>query len=332
MAGFNPNDKSRFNDFNVFTTSYKRISNHDISVDVIYDKDLTSPNSSTQPIIIRFHGGGLIAADSMFPDFFGCWLLELAKKNGAVIVSANYRLLPESNVSDILEDLNDLWSWVHSSLPTFLKTSSGGAVACDPTRILTTGESAGGYLAVQLALDHPKEIRTFLGQYPMLDMKSRWFTQSFEKSIFGLPQLPKTVVSDHLTKVRAQEVADGDHKIVASADPQFDRGPLMFCMIQHGLFGEYFDMNERRQFPVDRIEDGNRLPAAGGLIWHGEKDSVVPVEGSILFSDTVNKHNPDAKLKLIVRPGDHGFDGTAKLGDEWLDEAVRPYVTAWLAE
>lgn len=330
MAGFNPDDKSRFDNFNVFTTSYKRISNHDISVDVVYKKGLTSHGSDTQPIIIRFHGGGLITADSMFPDFFGGWLLELASRNRAIIVSANYRLLPESNVSDILEDVEDLWTWVHLSLPSFLNTISGGAVACDPTQILTTGESAGGYLAVQLALNHPKEVRTFFAQYPMLDMKSRWFTESFEKSIFGAPQLPKTIIQDHLTKIRAQEAAPGNGKIVVSADPRFERGPLMFCMIQHGLFKDYFDVNERRLFPIDRIEDGDKLPPAGGLIWHGEQDSVVPVEGSILFSNIVNKHNPDANLKLIVRPGDHGFDGAAKLSDEWMERAVGPYVAAWL--
>ena len=331
MAGFNPDDMSRFDDFNVLTTSYKRIGQHDISLNVVYEKGLSS-KSAAQPVIIRFHGGGLVAADSMFPDFFGFWLLELAKKNQAVIVSANHRLLPESNASDILEDLDDVWKWVQSSLRPFLKEKSEAALDCDLKRILVTGESAGGYLAVQLAIDHSDEIRTFFAQYPMIDMKSRWFTESFEKSVFGIPQLPSTTVDDHLTQVKAREKLAGNQKIVVTSDPKLQRGPLMFCMIQQGLFRDYFDVNNGRLFPIDRLEDGERLPSAGGLIWHGEKDSVVPLAGSVRFRDTVQKYNPDVKVLLEVRPGEHGFDTTAKMSDDWVDGATKEFIAAWLAD
>lgn len=331
MAGFNPDDMSRFDDFNIFTTSYKQIGSHNISLNVLYEKELASSNNSSQPVIIRFHGGGLVAADSLFPDFFGYWLLDLAKKHGAIIVSANHRLLPEANAADILEDLDDVWAWVQSTLPDFLKAKSQGKVNCDLKRILAAGESAGGYLALQLALNHPNVIRTFLVQYPMIDIKSRWFTESFEKQVFDVPQIPKLVIDDHLAKVKARAAAAGDQKIVESLDPKLERGPLMFCMIQNGLYLDYFDANNQKLFPIDRLENGERLPSAGGLIWHGEKDSVVPVEGSVRFSEVVRKCSPDVNVNLLVEPGDHGFDSTARLNDGWVEEAVKPYVAAWLA-
>lgn len=330
MAGFNPDDTSRFDDFNIFTTSYKQIGNHNISLSVLYERGLTSGDTSAQPVIIRFHGGGLVAADSLFPDFFGYWLLDLAKKHGAIIVSANHRLLPEANANDILEDLEDVWTWVKSSLPELLKTKSQAEVRCDLTQILTAGESAGGYLAIQLALNHPTEIRTFLAQYPMVDMRSRWFTESFEKSVFGVPQVPTSVIDDHMVKAKARATDTENGTIVESSDPRFERAPLMFCMIQNGLYRNYFDTTNPKQFPIDRVENGERLPSAGGLIWHGETDSVVPVDGSIHFSDAVNKYNPDSNFSLLVKPGDHGFDSTARLEDEWIEKAVEPYVAAWL--
>jgi acetyl esterase/lipase len=332
MAGFNPDDMRRFGDFNVFTEVYKQIDNHDVLLNVLYQKGLFSSASTAQPIIIRFHGGGLVAGDSLFPDFFGHWLLELAKLNGAVIVSPNYRLLPESSASDILEDLEDLWSWVQSSLLIYLKKISEGAVRGDLKRILVTGESAGGYLAIQLALNHPGDVRTFFAQYPMIALKDPWFTKSFEKHVFGIPRLPGTVVDDHLAQVKAREVATGNGKIVVTSDPKLERGPLMFCMIQHGLFRDYFEFNKRILFPIDRVEDGARLPLAGGLVWHGDKDSVVPVEGSIRFRDAVKKHTPGANLILEVRPGDHGFDATTKLSDDWVAQASKQFIAAWLAE
>lgn len=332
MAGFNPDDMSRFDDFNIFTTSYKEVDNHNISLNVLYEKGLSSSNNSTQPIILRFHGGGLVAGDSLFPDFFGQWLLELSKKYGAVIVSANHRLMPEANATDIFEDLEDFWTWVRSSLPDFLETKSQGNVKCDLNRILVTGESAGGYLALQLALNHPTKIRTFLTQYPMADMRSRWFTESFEKNVFGVPQLPKSLIEEHLAMTKARGAAAGNPKTVESSDPKLERGPLMFCMIQNGLYRDYFDVNSPKLFPIDRVENGERLPPAGGLIWHGEKDSVVPVEGSIHFRDVVKKHLPDIDCRLVVRPGDHGFDATAALDEKWVDEALKPYVAAWLTE
>ncbi|RVX73192.1 hypothetical protein B0A52_02319 [Exophiala mesophila] len=317
MVAFDPDDLSRFDDFRILTTSYKQVHDHEISVNVLYHKDLPTHASAAQPIIIRFHGGGLVAADSLFPDFFGHWLLDLAKTNRAIIVSANHRLLPESNATDILEDLDDLWSWVRESLPSFLTTQSGGSLGCDTGRIMVAGESAGGYLAIQLALNHPDKIRTFLIQYPMLDMKSPWFMAEYEKNVLGVPQLPRTLIADHLKRVHDSEV-QANKKIIVSSDPRFERGPLMFGMIQQGLFGQYFDPQIKRLFPIDRVEEGESLPAAGGLIWHGQDDSVVPVGGSVKFRDAVLKQNPSANVALEIRPGEHGFDATVKLG--WLNE------------
>lgn len=46
-----------------------------------------------------------------YPAWFANWLIPLVHRNDAIIVSPNYRLIPEHNGDDIQEDLADFWAW-----------------------------------------------------------------------------------------------------------------------------------------------------------------------------------------------------------------------------
>src|ERR1051326_3341962 len=106
MAHFDPDDFSRYSEFTIFSTTYKTVSGHQITTDVLVPSKLitssqstsSSEASQTRPVILRFHGGGFVTGSSLFPDFFPKWALELALRQSAVIVSPNYRLLPESSM------------------------------------------------------------------------------------------------------------------------------------------------------------------------------------------------------------------------------------------
>ena len=50
-------ETNRFDSFDVFRTSYKKIGEHEIEVGIIVPKDL-KPGKS--PVIVKFHGGGLV--------------------------------------------------------------------------------------------------------------------------------------------------------------------------------------------------------------------------------------------------------------------------------
>lgn len=73
-----------------------------------------------------------------------CRLVQLAELKKAVIVSANYRLLPEATGKDIIEDLTDFYDWVQKSLPTKVSNMSNGSEV-DLNNILVAGESAGKF-------------------------------------------------------------------------------------------------------------------------------------------------------------------------------------------
>lgn len=71
----------------------------------------------------------------------------MAESKGAIIVSPDYRLLPEAAADDMLDDIEDFWSWVHTGLATEVSKATGGKQGVDLTKIAVSGESAGEYCA-----------------------------------------------------------------------------------------------------------------------------------------------------------------------------------------
>jgi acetyl esterase/lipase len=64
------------------------------------------------PVLVRFHGGFLITGAALYPDFIPQWSLDYCRQHNAILVAPDYRLLPESNGVDILDDLDDFWKWL----------------------------------------------------------------------------------------------------------------------------------------------------------------------------------------------------------------------------
>lgn len=84
------------------------------------------------------------SGSSLFPDWFPKWQVELALQHNAIVVLPNYRLLPDSSGMDIMDDIDDLWTWVTFKLADTLRDNTNG-VEPDLSRILTAGESAGKF-------------------------------------------------------------------------------------------------------------------------------------------------------------------------------------------
>lgn len=92
------------------------------------------------PCIFHIHGGGYLAgsAEMMEPLH-----RPLVRELGCVLVSANYRLAPETAYPGPLEDCYAGLAWVFAN---------SEALGVDPARIGVMGESAGGGLAAGLTL------------------------------------------------------------------------------------------------------------------------------------------------------------------------------------
>ncbi|KAF4466770.1 Beta-lactamase [Fusarium albosuccineum] len=328
MAPFNPDDLSRFDDFQILETTYKIVSGHEIACHVLVSKRLVerarpSP-TEPRPIIFRFHGGGFIAASSLFPDFFQPWVLQLASLHDAIIVSCDYRLAPEATLDEIIEDVDDCFRWIQDKLPSFISAETN--INADTTRILTAGDSAGGYLSLLFGLNHASDVRAVTAAYPVIDIKSAHFVGSHEKPMMGFPHLPISLVHEHEAKVKSGEIPP-----ITSSDPRCARIGLMFSFVQNAKYDEFFPSDRRDLNILEKVDDGARFPRGGVFICHGKSDSLVPVEGSVKLLEKVREIDPELPFTLSIQEGEHGFDATASIEDQWMHDGLKGLVSAWLA-
>lgn len=92
------------------------------------------------PAILHIHGGGFVMGSHRLSHIAN---LGTCAATGAVIVSVDYRLAPETRAPGSLEDCYAALTWL---------AGSRESLGVDPARIAVRGESAGGGLAAALCL------------------------------------------------------------------------------------------------------------------------------------------------------------------------------------
>ena len=92
------------------------------------------------PVIVYYHGGGWVIANL---DTYESSATALAEKSGAIVVSVAYRQAPEHRFPAAHNDAFAAYQWVRDS---------AAVINGDPKNVATAGESAGGNLAVAVAL------------------------------------------------------------------------------------------------------------------------------------------------------------------------------------
>ncbi|KAH9238187.1 hypothetical protein K456DRAFT_1747778 [Colletotrichum gloeosporioides 23] len=314
---------SKFDPFRIYRSHYKS-DGIDIGFDILLPK--TMKPQGPKPVIVRIHGGFLVTGSSLFPAWFTKWILDYAELHDAVIISPNYRLLPEAKGVEILQDLKNFWSWLSNGVEQSLACVGLSNIKLDLDQLLVVGESAGGYLALQSVLLGFASPRGMILAYPMIDLESSHYTRRFSKPIVGVPNFPDEVIHEFLTSPLS-----GSKKLLTAADPP-TRLDLAMAIVQNGRFLEFLG-TEDELFPLRLLtRKGCRnhpiLPQC--FILHGEEDSAVPVEGTREFVARLKTVDPSSRVHLAIRPGDHGFDSTAKLGDEWLSKGLHDVTDAWL--
>jgi acetyl esterase len=117
--------------------------------------------SGTVPTVLFTHGGAFFEGDIETHDNQARWLCKLVS---CVVVSINYRLIPEHPFPAGLDDVNASVRWVFGNV-----SSLGGDAAC----IGLAGDSAGGGLtavAAQEARDAGLNVKAQLLLYPVVDL------------------------------------------------------------------------------------------------------------------------------------------------------------------
>jgi acetyl esterase len=92
------------------------------------------------PVIVYFHGGGWVIANL---DVYDATPRALANAAGAIVVASSYRQAPEHKFPAAHEDAFAAYKWAVGNAINF----NG-----DPQKIAVAGESAGGNLAINVAI------------------------------------------------------------------------------------------------------------------------------------------------------------------------------------
>lgn len=92
------------------------------------------------PVIVYYHGGGFVIADI---NVYDASARALATRANAIVVSAEYRHAPESKFPAQQEDAFAAYRWT---------LANAARLGGDPARVAVAGESAGGNLAVNVAM------------------------------------------------------------------------------------------------------------------------------------------------------------------------------------
>lgn len=99
--------------------------------------DLYLPDCEQFPVVIYFHGGGIIEGDKKEK------FLSYLQEKGVAVISANYRMYPDAKYPDFIEDAASVVAWAHENMKSY-GTVSGYYVG---------GSSAGGYLTQMLCFN-----------------------------------------------------------------------------------------------------------------------------------------------------------------------------------
>lgn len=121
----------RVSDVNEGNDESSKYADERCNLDVYY-----SPELRDRPVVVWFHGGGLTGGEKFIPE-------EL-KNDSIVVVAANYRLLPKTNIDNTIDDAAAAVAWTFNNIADY-----GGS----PEKIFVAGHSAGGYLLSMIGLD-----------------------------------------------------------------------------------------------------------------------------------------------------------------------------------
>jgi acetyl esterase/lipase len=234
-------------------------------------------------------------------------------------VLPNYRLIPESNGADILEDLSDFWTWFKNKSVTTYLASKNQELDIEYEKLLVTGDSAGGYMALMSALTQPKSgIKAILAQYPM----TQYMRLEPSPTFFGMPAPGPEVVEQHIANMTPNTV-------VSSAVPPARAGLSYSLAAYNNAYLKYFGPDEK-MWPFGALADASEMPPT--WIIHGDQDQAVSVGDSQAFVKRWTEKEVRGEVRLDVLPGmDHGFDIGLKEGEEeWLAKGLEWVEGKWL--
>ena len=238
------------------------------------------------PIIIWIHGGALIwGSKSSLPEE----QLKFYLQAGYSVLSIDYRLAPETKLYEIFEDIKDAIIWAQNN---------DTKLQIDPKKVFVIGHSAGGYLALLTGYRLNNPPCAIISFYGYGDIQAEWANQP-DSSYLNW---------EHVNKEKAFKQIQSSTITNASSKDRFSF--YLYCR-QQGIWAKTISGRDSvmeteylEQFcPIKNIND-NFPPV---LLIHGDKDTDVPFEQSILMDKELSLKNIDHQF-IKMTGFDHAFD------------------------
>ena len=250
-----------------------------------------TPDEVIRPAILSIHGGALImgnrswlGSDVLVQKYFDA---------GYAIVSIDYRLAPQVKLNQILEDIDDAYRWVRTEGPRLFRI--------DPNRIAVVGHSGGGYLALMAAFRFTPRPAAVVSFYGYGDIAGEWYSR------------PDPFYSRQ-PAVTKEEAYQSVGTRVVTEDPEATRERFYLYTRQQGLWprevvGHDPDKEPRVFDPLCPVRNVSKsYPPT--LLLHGDKDTDVPFEQSVLMARELERHGVQHEFIALAGKG-HGFDRDA---------------------
>ncbi|MGH2616558.1 MAG: alpha/beta hydrolase [Thermomicrobiales bacterium] len=276
------------------THIFKSVGACDIRADVY-----TRLDARPRPVIVWLHGGALIfGSRRMLPVA----QVERYLDAGYTVVAADYRLAPETRLSQILTDVQDAIAWVRDEGSRLFGT--------DSQRLAVAGHSAGGYLALLAGRHVRPRPRALVAFYGYGEIVGPWYSTP---SPFYCQQ-PLVREAEARSVVGIAPISEPPRTEAASGQAAPDRGRFYLYCRQQGRwpqevtgFDPRHDATALSPFcPVHHIT-ADYPPT---LLLHGDRDSDVPHEQSVMMARALTDAQVPHRL-LTIPGGEHGFDARA---------------------
>jgi acetyl esterase/lipase len=275
--------------FSKTTYCYKEVGDCKIQADVYRVK-----GSSKRPALVWIHGGALISGNRAGPERAQ---LKRYLDAGFNLISVDYRLAPETKLPLIVEDLRDAFKWVRERGPE--------VAGIDPERIAVVGHSAGGYLTLMSGFCVEPRPRALVAFYGYGDIAGDWYAR------------PDPFYSKQPAVPEAEARAAVGHGVLSEGGPQRFRFYL-YCR-QNGLWAKevagYDPVLQAKELapfcPLHNVTKA--YPPT--LLLHGDKDTDVPYEQSVLMADMLERNQVEHELITMTNRG-HGFDGGRRAAND----------------
>jgi acetyl esterase/lipase len=268
------------------TYTYKRVGGCDLQADVYLPPlDKARPPF---PVILSLHGGALIMGQR---KYLSDHRRDRYLNAGFALVCVDYRLAPETKLPAIIEDLQDACRWVRDKGP--------GLFHADPDRLAVVGYSAGGYLTLMAGACVQPRPRALVSFYGYGDIVGPWYSR------------PDPFYCTAPAVSREEAYSAVGQKVICETNGQPNRHRFYLYCRQQGLWPKEISGHDpdtepgffRPYCPVRNVT--REYPPT--LLLHGDKDTDVPYQLSVMMADALRRGGVEHEL-ITIPNGPHGFD------------------------